>query len=239
MSTLKDKIDQTCAQFDRLLEQVGSAAFRPWALAVAWTGGKDSTVLLHLWRSWLAARGHASAIPVCAVNLDTGCKFPEVLAFRDELASDWNIAVHVERPDVDISAYPLARDKAACCHDLKIRPLRRALASLGVVALLTGIRRDEHESRRDRAWLERVVDPPHLRLHPLLDFTELDVWACIMEHGLPYCRLYDEGYRSLGCVPCTCLPELAGAYVDEVGERGGRAPDKEQILGQLHSLGYF
>ena len=69
-------------------------------------------------------------------------------------------------------------------------------------------------------------------VHPLLEFTEVDIWAYIMQEQLPYCTLYAEGYRSLGCVPCTCKTQ-GGT------EREGRAPDKEAHMDTLRSLGYF
>jgi phosphoadenosine phosphosulfate reductase len=203
------------------------------AVAVAWTGGKDSTVVLHLWRETLRRKSWTG--PLVALNLDTGVKFPEVLAFRDRLAAAWSVKLLVASPRVDLSTYPVAQDKARCCAELKIAPLTQAIEAHNIRVLLTGIRRDEHPSRRERSAREEIATPRHLRLHPILEFSEMDVWAYITEQGLEYCELYNQGYRSLGCRPCTSLPSDA-AWQDE---RTGRDPEKERLLGALHGLGYF
>jgi phosphoadenosine phosphosulfate reductase len=197
------------------------------ATTVGWTGGKDSTVVLALWRELLSER-HPQA-PVRALNLDTGCKFPEVLAFRDRLAGDWNIDLHIVHPGIDLSRYPLAVDPLTCCRDLKIAPLGAAMARLAIPALLTGVRADENPERASRPWLEDHGD--HVRVLPILEWTELDIWTFLVRESIPWCQLYDQGYRSLGCVPCTAR---AGH-----GERSGRDAAKEARMEQLHSLGYF
>ncbi|MDR3044048.1 MAG: phosphoadenosine phosphosulfate reductase family protein [Desulfovibrio sp.] len=226
--SLDAKIDGARQLLREVLAQHG-----PDRVAVAWTGGKDSTLALALWRGVL--RDDASGARALALNLDTGCKFPEVIALRDRLAVEWGVTLHIARPDVP-PGYPVAADRAACCRDLKVAPLLRAVRALDVAVLLTGIRRDEHPDRADRPVREPVAEPPHLRVHPVLDFSEMDVWAATMQLGLPHCELYDRGYRSLGCMPCTLQPEgTHGAG----GERAGRAADKEAMLASLHALGYF
>ena len=201
----------------------------PGSAAVAWTGGKDSTVVLHLVREILQESG----TPVVALNLDTGCKFPEVTAFRDEQARWWDIRLHVARPAVSLEGYPLAVDKVACCRELKIAPLNRAVRELGIRLLFSGIRHDEHPSRSARTWLEERSSPDHLLCNPILHWSEMDVWACHSLAGLPYCSLYERGYRSLGCVPCTLPAGESGS------ERSGRNQEKEEQLELLRSLGYF
>jgi len=205
-------------------------------VAAAFTGGKDSTITLALWRGALAADAPPAA-DLLAISVDTGCKFPQVTALRDGLCADWNVRLVIARPEVDLAAYPVAQDKLACCRDLKIRPLGRALRENGVEALLTGLRRDEAPARAQRPyaeWREATQDmPAHWQVNPILDWTEMDVWAHITGEGLPYCELYGEGYRSLGCVPCT---KPAGA--DEP-ERAGRDQEKERQLEVLKGLGYF
>ena len=205
--------------------------FDPGRIRVAFTGGKDSTVALWLWRGVLAARG----LTPKALSLDTGLKFPEVLAQRDRVAEAWGVDLHVVRPGVDLESFPVARDKTACCATLKVRPLLAAVEELGVDLLITGIRGDEHASRAGRPALEFLAEPPHHRAHPLLDWTEMDVWSLIHDQGLSYCRLYDQGYRSLGCMPCT-RPATGDSAT---GERSGRDQDKEARLAELRSLGYF
>ena len=67
----------------------------------------------------------------------------------------------------------------------------------------------------------------------------MDVWSRTAEAGLPYCPLYGQGYRSLGCMPCTRLPGEGTGAGDGQGERAGRDPDKEAQMGLLRDLGYF
>jgi phosphoadenosine phosphosulfate reductase len=227
ITSLEHKLELTRERLVAALERSG-----PERCFAAWTGGKDSTTALHLWRELLAER--APGATVRALCIDTGFKFPEIRAFRERIAAEWGVNLRVVRPDVDPDSYPAARDMTACCMDLKIEPLKRALAEFGVETLITGVRADEHPDRADRQWLEKMDDPPHARMNPILHWTEMDVWAHAMDAGLPYCELYDRGYRSIGCVPCTVRPD------DPAGpERAGRSAGKEKSLGLLHGLGYF
>lgn len=199
------------------------------SIRAAWTGGKDSTVVLFLLKSVL---DHFGRGPVRAINLDTGCKFPEVLAFRDRLAEEWEVELHVARPEVSLEGYPLAQDVVSCCRDLKITPLKNAIVQTGTRVLLTGIRGDEHPDRAGRELLEPRANPDHLVVNPVLDWTEADIWAAHTLFGIDHCELYDRGYRSLGCMPCT--RKNAGN-----DERSGRHAKKENNMALLTSLGYF
>jgi phosphoadenosine phosphosulfate reductase len=222
---LETRIDHAARLLTGLL-----AAHGPGRVAVAWTGGKDSTVALDLWRAALAGRTE----PPVVVSVDTGCKFPEVVAFRDEWADRWGLDLHVARPEMDPATYPVAVDPLACCRDLKVEPLHRMIEHLGLAALITGLRADEHPDRAGRSPLEqRTTSDGHryLQVNAVLGFTEMDVWAYLTSRGLPFCSLYGEGYRSLGCVPCTAR--------SGEGERSGRSAAKEARLAELRSLGYF
>lgn len=210
----------------------------PAHIAVAYTGGKDSGVALALWRDVLTnAHPTGSRGPLRAISVDTGLKFPQVTAFRDRLCADWDVALTIARPQVDLCAYPVAVDKLSCCRELKIAPLGCAVRETQTRALLTGLRRDEHPSRALRPYAEHrpatELCPEHWQVNVILDWTEMDVWAFVTGENLPYCELYHEGYRSLGCMPCT---RLAG---QDESERAGRDPDKERNLEALKALGYF
>ena len=196
-------------------------------VAVAFTGGKDSTLALFFWRQILLEA--SSGVSPLALHLDTGVKFPEVLELRDQCARNWGVRLHVARPQSTRVAVGI--DKAACCKARKIDPLLAAIQELGVTLLITGIRADEHPSRAALPFFEEYSG--HARLHPLLAFSEMDVWAAIQEHDLPWAPLYARGYRSLGCVPCTELPSRDGS------ERSGRASQKEAVMEDLRALGYF
>ncbi len=223
---LDAKIEVSLEFLDTLVQDDGAAG-----IAVAWTGGKDSTVVLSLWKHFLQERGLLHEVGLRALNLDTGCKFQEVLAFRDQLAAAWGVSLSVFRPQVDLATFPVAEDPVQCCSTLKIEPLKRGVREMGLKVLLTGLRCDEHASRGARKGVEPRSNPTYLQAHPILHWNEMDIWAYHMSTGLDYCPLYDQGYRSLGCVPCT-QPHPSS-------ERDGRNPDKEKRLGQLRSLGYF
>lgn len=226
MSSLAEKMDLTRRRISEL-----AAAHDPERIAVAWTGGKDSTLVLWIWREYLRGSGARQDTPLRALNLDTGLKFPEVLRFRDSLWQDWGVDLIVAKPDVDLVGYPVAEDPLTCCRDLKIQPLNEAVRRMDLQVLLTGVRRDEHPSRAERSWIEEKQSPDYLQAHPILHWTEMDVWSMYMAEDLPYCSLYEQGYRSLGCRPCT-QPATGG-------ERSGRESRKEDVLETLRSLGYF
>jgi len=220
--SLKEKTQRALGLLRNALEDHGAER-----VAVAFTGGKDSTLALFLWCRTLQEASVGTA--PSALNLDTGVKFPEVTAFRDRLVRALGVRLHIARPQNPRA--PVAVDKAACCRERKIEPLLAAIQELGITLLITGIRADEHPSRAGLPALEPGAG--HSRLHPLLAFSEMDVWAAIQEHDLPWAPLYEQGYRSLGCVPCTDLPSKGG------DERSGRAAQKEAIMQDLRALGYF
>ena len=223
--TLETKLDLTRQRLKEVLDQCDSTR-----IAVAWTGGKDSTVALWLWREVLLTQG-ATRDRVKALCIDTGLKFPETLTFRRNMAEQWAVQMHMARPGVDLTEYPVAKNPVQCCYDLKISPLNQVVRDEGIAILITGVRADEHPSRQGRPWQEKRSDPQYIMAHPLLHWTEMDIWSFTLQQGLPYCSLYDQGYRSLGCRPCTQPSGLE--------ERSGRDGRKEHNLQVLQSLGYF
>jgi phosphoadenosine phosphosulfate reductase len=89
-----------------------------------------------------------------------------------------------------------------CCNVRKVQPLTRHLATLD--AWITGLRRDQWASRTDIRKVE--IDHDHggiVKLNPLAEWTEGEVWDYVRERDLPYHPLYDRGYTSIGCAPCT------------------------------------
>ncbi|MGH2798715.1 MAG: phosphoadenylyl-sulfate reductase [Thermoleophilaceae bacterium] len=89
-----------------------------------------------------------------------------------------------------------------CCQVRKVLPLTRHLA--GLDAWITGLRRDQWATRTDIRKVE--IDHDHgaiVKLNPLAEWTEEEVWDYVREHGVPYHPLYERGYTSIGCAPCT------------------------------------
>lgn len=235
LAPLDAKLERSRHLLDTLL---AASDLNTGRIAVAYTGGKDSGVVLHLWRVALSAAGKG---PLRAISVDTGLKFPQVTAFRDKHCDDLGVELTLAHPSVDIASYPVAQNKLACCGELKIKPLGEALCGTNTAALLVGIRRDEHPSRAGRPYVElraaTALAPEYWQVNPILDWTEMDIWAFITGQGLPYCELYHQGYRSLSCMPCTKPCE--GWELGDANERKGRDQNKEQHLDELRSLGYF
>jgi phosphoadenosine phosphosulfate reductase len=194
-------------------------------LAVAWTGGKDSTALLHMIRSVYGR------VPVRVLFGDTGVHFQEVYDFRDRLAKEWDLDLIIARNDEAIRTIDIAKDREQCCHLLKTVATNMAVKKHGLKAIMAGIRWDEQEARANEKYFSERKD--HVRVHPLLHFTEKEIWRYLNENNVPHNPLYDKGYRSIGCRPCT---KPTG---DKGPERGGRSQDKEQIMAKLRALGYW
>jgi sulfate adenylyltransferase subunit 2 len=200
-------------------------------------------------------------------------------AFRDRLAREWNLDLRIARDDAAIAAGmgPHVGSRIDCCNQLKTQALKDYLATSRLEAVLLAIRRDEHGIRaKERYFSPRDQDftwdyqnqPPelwdqfksssegadHVRVHPMLHMTELDIWRYTQREGIPVNGLYfsREGkrYRSLGCECCCAPSESNAATIDEViaelettnvSERSFRAQDKEDAytMQKLRSLGYM
>jgi len=242
-------------------------------IAVLWSTGKDSTATL-----WLCRKAFFGKIPFPVIHIDTGYKFPEIYEFRDRIAKEWDLDLIIARnEEATRRGMSPEKGKLQCCTALKTEALKMLIKEKEFDALILSIRRDEHGIRakervfspRDEDFRWRYEDQPaemwdlyvkpsedfsHMRVHPLLHWTELDVWLYVKREGLPVNPLYfaknGKRYRSLGCMPCTVpIPSNAGT-IDEiieelkttnVPERAGRAQDKERayMMQKLRSLGYM
>lgn len=197
-------------------------------IAVTFTGGKDSLVMLHIVKEASGGR-----VPFPVLNIDTSVKFKEIYEFRDRIAREWMLNLIVVRNEKALKEIEIAANKEECCKRLKIDAMNSAIVSNGWGAVLTAIRWDEQAVRVNEEYFSPKENPPHTRIQPILHFSELDIWTYIKQHNLPYCELYKKGYRSLGCEPCTRPHGAAGI------ERGGRSHDKEEIMRALRDAGYF
>ena len=129
------------------------------------------------------------------VTIDTGVLFPETLATWRAFEERYGIHVDVEEARGDWTG------PEHCCGDAKVAALQRALA--GADAWVTGIRREQSETRANAQFVERDEARGMWKYNPLADWTEKDLWARIAERDLPYHPLHDQGYSSIGCAPCT------------------------------------
>lgn len=188
----------------------------PARLAVGSAFGKDGVVLLDL----LASQG--ARLPV--LFLDTGYHFPETLAYRDRIATEIGVEVvnlrpneSVEQQDATHGPRLFGRDPDLCCRLRKVEPMREALR--GFDAWLTGLRRDQHGGRQGTPiveWQELGDGRGVFKVNPLAPWTRDQVESYLAEHALARNPLWDQGYASLGCAPCTRPVRPGGA------EREGR-----------------
>ena len=172
--------------------------------ALASSFGAEDMVLLDL----IARDGLAIEI----FTLDTGRLPRESLELIAKVRKHYGIAVKVYSPwpeSVDAYVeqhgldgfYDSVEARKACCHVRKVEPLRRALA--GKRSWITGLRRDQADSRAE--VLETALDPISglWKFSPLADWTDADVWTYLRQNKVPYNALHDRGYPSIGCEPCT------------------------------------
>jgi sulfate adenylyltransferase subunit 2 len=232
-------------------------------LAMLWSIGKDSTVLL-----WLARKAFFGHVPFPLVHVDTTYKIPSMIEYRDRLVREWKLELVVGKNEEVLRSgvtYPNGKaTRVECCGTLKKDGLKAVLEKHRFTGVIVGVRRDEEPTRakeryfspRDKNMEWNVEDQPpelwdqfktdfekgtHIRIHPLLHWTELNIWEYIERENIPVIPLYfangkGERYRSLGCAPCT-FPIKSNAktvrdIIEELRhtkttERSGRAQDKE------------
>lgn len=155
------------------------------------------------------ARG---GVPIEVFVLNTGRLHADTLLLLDEIRTRYPIALNVYEPDLRaVQQYVTIHGRDAfygslelrkrCCEIRKVEPLRRALA--GKRAWITGQRRAQSATRTELA--ESEYDSVHglQKFNPLAAWSEDQVWEYVRERRLPYNPLYDQGYRSIGCAPCT------------------------------------
>jgi phosphoadenosine phosphosulfate reductase len=145
-------------------------------------------------------------------SLDTGRLPEETHALLETVRNKYPLSIRTYFPDAGAvqawveqngpnAFYKSVSQRQQCCHIRKVEPLRRALA--GKKSWITGLRR-EQSAARQALELEGWDDANGLiKINPLLEWTSDDVWAYIKIHDVPYNKLHDRGYPSIGCAPCT------------------------------------
>jgi sulfate adenylyltransferase subunit 2 len=241
-------------------------------LCMLWSMGKDSTVLL-----WLARKAFLDHVPFPLVHIDTSYKIPAMIEYRDRFAKEWGLTLLIgQNKDALANGMNHTLGRVTCCTALKTDALKQFLASQNFTGVIMGIRADEEGTRakeryfspRDKhgEWDFRDQPPElwdqfktsfpegtHIRIHPLLDWTELDIWQYVKLESIPMIDLYfDRGdgtrFRSLGCAPCTLPMKSNAKTVDDVieelkhstvAERAGRAQDEGRGMELLRKDGYM
>ncbi|MDO8840355.1 MAG: sulfate adenylyltransferase subunit CysD [Parvibaculum sp.] len=240
-------------------------------IAMLWSLGKDSNVMI-----WLARKAFFGHVPFPVMHVDTGKKFPEMYDFRDRYAAEWGLNfIREECPPLEMTDEtlpPAARSAARKTEGLKL-----AIKKYGFNALFAGIRRDEEATRaKERVFSPRGLtgqwdfkdQPPefwdqfktdfppgtHIRIHPLLHWTEVDIWLYTLREQIPTIPLYfakdGKRYRSLGDKDITSPVASTATTIEEiieelrttkVSERSGRAMDheSEDAFERLRADGYL
>lgn len=187
--------------------------------------GADSAVLLHL------ISQTAPRLPVIVLN--TGFLFPETLEYMERLQRLLDLNIREVTPLMPREEFlarhgPVYRSNPDfCCGCNKVEPMRRALA--GVTCWISGVRRDQTSARARLPVLERQNDGLY-KLNPMIDWDQNQVREYIARHGLPEHPLAAEGYRSIGCEPCTAKPRPDG------DARSGRWPGHAKTECGIHFL---
>lgn len=214
MNTLPDLItaaeDETAlAEINHWLEGRNAYQRLRWAFdtlpgehVLSSSFGAQSAAMLHL------ATRDCADLPV--VLIDTGYLFPETYRFADELTEKLSLNLKVYRPQLGI-AWMEARlgkiwekgvDGIVEYNQLrKVEPMRRALIELGARTWIAGLRRVQSTTRSNTQVLE--LRDGRWKLHPLVDWSDRDIWQYLKQNDLPYHPLWDQGYVSIGDVHTT------------------------------------
>ncbi|MDY0344160.1 MAG: phosphoadenylyl-sulfate reductase [Lentimicrobium sp.] len=145
-------------------------------------------------------------------TLDTGRLFQETYDLMQQTNARYGINIKVMFPDKDAVEqmvnekginlfYESIENRRRCCHVRKVEPLQRAFK--GLDAWICGLRREQSVTRQDDQLVEWDATNGLIKINPLIDWTEAQVWAFIKENNVPYNKLHDEGFASIGCLPCT------------------------------------
>jgi len=203
--------DEQLVALNERFEHAAPEEILEWALArsgfervaVASAFQREGTCIIHM------AIEIRPDVPI--LFLETGFHFAETLAFKQKLAEQFGLNVVDLTGDHTVDSQAEAygpklyeRDPNRCCELNKVEPFNRALR--GLDAWVTGMRRDSSWTRRDTPILLQYEPAPGqsiLRLNPIANWTQRDVWAYLKQHDIPHNPLYDLGYATIGCAPCT------------------------------------
>ena len=245
-------LDQLEAESIHIMREVAAECRNPVLL---YSVGKDSSVMVRLAQKAF----HPGAIPFPLMHVDTGYKFPEMYAFRDEFCSSIGARLIVERDETWIAkgCHPLVLGADVCCAHLKTGALLDAVRKHGFQCAIGGARREEEKSRaKERVFSVRDAygqwDPKNqrpelwdlynttlregesMRVFPLSNWTELDIWQYIQAERIPVVPLYFARERPVLRRNGVLIPQLPGAAPPGAAPSGEQA---ELCLCRFRSLG--
>lgn len=234
---------------------------------IVWSAGKDSTVVLHLVK--LVTEDLGVKFPP-ALFIDHGDHYPETIKLLSEVSKDWGFNVIIARNDdalnhvndgkiyvSDLSTenqmevkkigfaedyFPYSLETDVGNHLLKTVAMNSTITRYRFDALFTGVRWDENLARSNEIFISPRIEPPHVRVQPILPMLEKNIWEYMFENKLPIHPKYREGYRSIdGIHDSKKVSDLPAWEQDLINtdERQGRSQDKEGMMERLRQLGYM
>ncbi len=261
---LGEKIEHSKKIIKEAIEKYGTEN-----MAVAWTGGKDSTTMVWLYKE--ACKELGVRMPMC-MFIDEGYVFDEIWDMFNKLKAEWSLDARIakntdvsdkadkvgdmvrvdslnerNRQEIEVLEYaedefPFEPESFVGNHLMKTVAMNVFLEDNNIKALATAIRWDEQEARIEEDYFSERRVPPHMRIQPILHFKERDIWDFIFKYEIPFCELYKEGYRSLGAKGSTTKMSDIPAWeqdLENTYERAGRGQGKEEIMSKLRDLGYM
>jgi phosphoadenosine phosphosulfate reductase len=168
--------------------------------------------------------------------LETGYHFLETYQFRDRMTAEWGLSLVNALPQKTVQQQEselgilYREDPAKCCQLRKVEPLMASLEPFDI--WFTGLRREQSPTRKNLKKIEQHRLPSGktlLKVSPLVDWTWAQVWEYTGKHKLSYLPQYDQGYASIGCEPCTAIPD------DPANPRSGRWSGKKLECG-IHTF---
>ena len=151
-------------------------------------------------------------LPVKVFTIDTGRLFNETYELLDRVTARYKRPMQVYFPEAsDVeefvvekginSFYESVQNRKDCCYVRKVKPLNRALA--GAKVWITGLRAEQSDNRKDMPMIEWSQERQLYKFNPLIRWSYEDMLNYINEFNVPYNRLHDQGFISIGCAPCT------------------------------------
>ncbi|MDR2641918.1 MAG: phosphoadenylyl-sulfate reductase [Planctomycetaceae bacterium] len=166
-------------------------------------------------------------------NLDTGYQFPETLELLDQINTKYGLGIVRCSSEISVTEFETINggalyelDSDRCCYERKVKVLESIAPKYD--AWISGLRRDQSSTRASTPVIGWDAKFGLVKIAPLAHWTNKDVWKRIVEESIPYNKLYDQGYTSIGCKPCT-RPTTANE-----DERAGRWAGKQKTECGLH-----
>ena len=275
---ISEKRKRQCSKLVEISKGIVKQAFdrfKPEALGITWTGGKDSGLTLWVIRQICQTKG----IPLPkAVIIGEGDEFEEIDEFVERIEKEWHVPLEVcrnedvlkaakytlnasvkvddlnernraelQRIGFDGDEFPFEAESYVGNHLMKTVVFNEFLERNHIKGIFQGLRWDEHPTRFNDDYFEYKeashLVPEHTRIRPILHFTEKDLWDTYAAFKIPYCSLYERGYRSLGA-KTTSLISMEGVPawkqdLENTEERAGRRQDKEKAMERMRKLGYM